>query len=81
MRRVIAEFLSVGVDTVEVVPGGNQGLDEFRRHDFDATVVDRAMPVLSGDEVAAQIESMAPTTPVIMLTGFGKLMEATGKKP
>ena len=39
------------------------------------------MPVLSGDEVATQIKSMAPTRPVIMLTGFGKLMEAAGEKP
>jgi hypothetical protein len=32
-------------------------------------------------EVATQIKSMAPTTPVIILTGFGKLMEAAEEKP
>jgi hypothetical protein len=36
---------------------------------------------VGGDELAASIERLAPDTPVIMLTGFGDLMEAKGEQP
>jgi FixJ family two-component response regulator len=44
-------------------------------------VVDRAMPDMSGDQVASAIKSVDSTMPVVMLTGFGAMMEATGEKP
>ena len=39
------------------------------------------MPEMGGDELAASIERLAPDTPVIMLTGFGDLMDARGEQP
>jgi DNA-binding NtrC family response regulator len=48
---------------------------------FDPVVTDRAMPEMGGDELAASIERLAPDTPVIMLTGFGDLMQAKGEQP
>ena len=48
---------------------------------FDLIVTDRAMPEMGGDELAAAIERLSPNTPVIMLTGFGDLMEAKGEHP
>ena len=60
---------------------GRQGLDKFMSGRFDLVVTDRAMPEMGGDELAASIERLAPDTPVIMLTGFGDLMEAKGEQP
>jgi FixJ family two-component response regulator len=43
---------------------------------FDLVVTDRAMPDLSGDTVARAAAALG--IPVLLLTGFGDLMAATG---
>jgi len=40
-----------------------------------------AMPVMSGTELAAQIKAQAKPVPVIMLTGFGDLLNAGKEMP
>jgi CheY-like chemotaxis protein len=39
------------------------------------------MPEMSGDQTARFIKQVKHDTPVIMLTGFGALIEATGSQP
>jgi len=77
---VIAQLSSQG-HFVDSAANGREGLDKFMSGRFDLVVTDRAMPVMGGDELAASIERLAPDTPVIMLTGFGDLMEAKGEQP
>jgi CheY-like chemotaxis protein len=48
---------------------------------FDVVFLDRAMPGLSGDQTAELIKQAHPDLPVIMLTGFGALIEVTGSRP
>jgi FixJ family two-component response regulator len=36
---------------------------------------------MGGDQLAAAISRLAPDKPVVMLTGFGDLMDAKGEKP
>jgi signal transduction histidine kinase len=81
VREIVGEFLAMDGHVVETANGGCEGLKKFQKDHFDLVLVDRAMPDMSGDEVAASIKSMSPTIPVIMLTGFGSMMEATGEKP
>ncbi|HEU5318788.1 MAG TPA: response regulator, partial [Chloroflexota bacterium] len=50
-----------------------------RPDDFDVVVTDRAMPGLSGDQLALELKRRRPGVPVVMLTGFGALMN--GKAP
>jgi len=77
---VVAQLSSQG-HFVDSATNGREGLDKFMSGRFDLVVTDRAMPVMGGDELAASIERLAPDTPVIMLTGFGDLMEAKGEQP
>lgn len=77
---VVAQLSSQG-HFVDTAANGREGLDKFMSGRFDLVVTDRAMPVMGGDELAASIERLAPDTPVIMLTGFGDLMEAKGEHP
>lgn len=42
---------------------------------FDLVVTDRAMPGMSGDQMAAAIKQFRPKTPIILLTGFGQFLE------
>lgn len=81
VRKVISEFLKTDGHTVEDAKNGPDGLEKFRKGKFDLVLVDRAMPEMNGDQVATAIKSSHPTTPVIMLTGFGSMMEAAGERP
>ena len=39
------------------------------------------MPEMEGDELAREIKKRKPDVPVILITGFGDIMEQTGEKP
>jgi DNA-binding response OmpR family regulator len=39
------------------------------------------MPEMGGDQLAAELERRGSTTPVIMLTGLGDLMNEVGERP
>ena len=82
--RARCESGDVRLEVKDTGPGmsnGREGLDKFMSGRFDLVVTDRAMPEMGGDELAASIEQLSPDTPVIMLTGFGDLMEAKGEQP
>ena len=59
---------------------GREALEKFRRAHFDLVVLDRVMPEMSGDQTARFIKQLNQNIPVIMLTGFGALIEVTGSQ-
>ncbi|MCS6860478.1 MAG: response regulator [Abditibacteriales bacterium] len=79
--EVIAGYLGSDGHTVEVAHNGLEALQKFETNRFDLIITDRAMPAMSGDHVAAVIKQMEPHVPVIMLTGFGDLMNSAGERP
>jgi signal transduction histidine kinase len=81
VRDVISQYLIVDGHQVETAVGGKEGVEKFKNNRFDLVLVDRAMPDMNGDQVASAIKSVNSTMPVVMLTGFGSMMEATGEKP
>ena len=83
VRDVVAKYLNRDGHVVEIARNGREGLDKFRTGEFDVVITDRAMAGMNGDKVAAAIGEMMPDqrVPVIMLTGFGRLVEAEGGKP
>ena len=66
---------------VVAAPTGQDGLRKFREGAFDLVLVDRALPDMSGDQVALAIKAMAAKQLVILVTGFGDIMKATGERP
>jgi CheY-like chemotaxis protein/anti-sigma regulatory factor (Ser/Thr protein kinase) len=81
VRLVLSDHLVAAGHTVETANNGVQALEKFMSGRFDLVITDRAMPEMGGDQVAATIARVAPGKPIIMLTGFGHLMEARGEKP
>jgi CheY-like chemotaxis protein len=81
VRKVLNEYLIHDGHSVELAANGKDGLDKFRNGRFDLVILDRAMPDMSGDEVGAAINNSFTNMPVIMLTGFGSMMEAADEKP
>jgi signal transduction histidine kinase/ActR/RegA family two-component response regulator len=65
---------------VTTADGGQAGIDAFaaaqaRGEPFAAVITDLGMPYVDGRTVAVAIKSVAPATPVILLTGWGERLE------
>jgi CheY-like chemotaxis protein len=56
-------------------------LEKFLSSQFDLIVTDRAMPEMSGDKMVEAIKQADPNVPIILVTGFGALMEDSGEHP
>jgi signal transduction histidine kinase/CheY-like chemotaxis protein len=80
-RDVLTEYLTGDGHTVETAANGREGFEKFKAGRFAVVITDRAMPEMGGDQLAAMVKESSPTTPVILLTGFGDLMNAAGEKP
>ena len=81
VRDLIARLLKTDAHHVEVAAGGREGLEMLLRGYFDLVITDRAMPIMSGDEVAKETHKLRPGTPIIMLTGFGNIMKNSNECP
>jgi nitrogen fixation negative regulator NifL len=81
VRRILNEFLLGDDHTVEIAANGREALEKFQQGKFDVVILDRAMPDMNGDQVAQAIKQIRPETPIILLTGFGSMMQAAGEQP
>ena len=66
--------------------GGQQGIDAFREAQksnerFAVVITDLGMPYVDGHKVASAVKEESPSTPVILLTGWGQRMNAEGESP
>jgi signal transduction histidine kinase/CheY-like chemotaxis protein len=66
--------------------GGQEGIDAFRAAEqrderFAVVITDLGMPYVDGRKVATAIKNDSPTTPVILLTGWGQRIIAEGDIP
>jgi signal transduction histidine kinase/DNA-binding response OmpR family regulator len=74
--------LAIDGHDVEVADGGQAGIDAFaaatkRGHAFSAVITDLGMPHVDGRKVATAVKALSPSTPVILLTGWGQGAVAT----
>jgi signal transduction histidine kinase/CheY-like chemotaxis protein len=81
-RRVYSTSLFADGHKVESAADGEAALKLFRADPaFDLVFVDRAMPKMSGDELAVQLKELSPELPIILLSGFGDVMLEKGEHP
>ena len=80
-RDVIAQYLSGDGHRVQTASNGREGLEQFKAGRFDVVVTDQAMPIMNGGELAGLIKALAPSVPVILVTGFGDIMTASDSQP
>jgi signal transduction histidine kinase/ActR/RegA family two-component response regulator len=71
---------------VTAAPGGQEGIDAFKRArsslvPFDVVITDLGMPYVDGRQVITEVRAIAPQTPIILLTGWGKGLDAEGEPP
>ena len=77
---VLKELLGIDGHTVEACTGGEKAAAVFEEElqagrRFDVVITDLGMPDMDGIKVGEKIKELSPTTPVILLTGWGRLME------
>lgn len=80
-RELLQDILIADGHQVETASNGIEGIEKFNNDRFDLVISDRAMHEMSGDQLAEKIKESAPDIPVIMITGFGDMMDAAGEKP
>ena len=81
IREVISAYLRLDGHIVETAAGGREALEKFQRNHFDLVILDRVMPGMNGNQLARSIKQLNRDIPVIMITGFGALIEVTGAEP
>jgi CheY-like chemotaxis protein len=81
----VGEVLAQAGHQVTRAEGGAIGLKTFEAaladQGFDAVITDLGMPGVDGRQVARRVRELAPATPVIMLTGWGRRMEEEADMP
>lgn len=80
-RSLVKRYLKAEGHTVDVADSGTAALELLRGGTFDLVISDRAMPGMSGDDLATQAKQLVPGIPVIMLSGFGDLMNTKCECP
>jgi len=86
LRELLKEILEHEHHAVETADGGQAGLEAFkaaktRGEPFDVVITDLGMPYVDGRQVAQQVKAESPATPVIMLTGWGTMLNEKGEIP
>jgi CheY-like chemotaxis protein len=66
--------------------GGQAGIDTFKTAQgsavrFDLVITDLGMPHVDGSKVARSVHDASPSTPIILLTGWGKRLVAEHEVP
>lgn len=84
LREMLKEILEFYQHRVETADGGEAGLELFNQaktqgRPFDVVITDLGMPGVNGRQVAERIKSQSPRTAVIMLTGWGTMLEEKGE--
>jgi PAS domain S-box-containing protein len=86
IRDSLSSALTEDGHQLVAVDGGRAGIESFTSAErgeqrFTMVITDLGMPHMDGRKVAAAIKSVAPRTPIIMLTGWGNQMNADKDKP
>jgi len=77
--------LEIDGHDVSVAGGGQEGIDSVRAAKasggFAVVITDLGMPHVDGNQVAQTVKDIAPSTRVVLLTGWGRRMTADGAMP
>ena len=67
---MMAESLRTAGYEVQTARHGGEGLSKFEAEPWDVVVTDRAMPHLSGEEMALAIRALNPKARIILVSGL-----------
>jgi signal transduction histidine kinase/CheY-like chemotaxis protein len=80
-RDVLARTLSAEGHTVTTACCGEEGFQKLKAGQFEVVFLDKAMPDMDGEQLAARIKQYDPVLAVVLCTGFGSLMDHSDRLP
>jgi signal transduction histidine kinase/ActR/RegA family two-component response regulator len=80
LRRLLLDTLYAAGHEVEGAGDGLDGIRRFTGGRHDLVITDLTMPGCSGLEVARTVKLQRPDTPVLMITGWGDLLDLDGMR-
>jgi CheY-like chemotaxis protein len=86
LLKSLRDILEGDGHEVTTANGGQDGIDRFddalqRGAAFAVVISDLGMPYVDGRKVASAIKDLSPSTPIILLTGWGQRLVAEGDVP
>jgi PAS domain S-box-containing protein len=81
VREVISSYLNLDNHFVETAENGLEGYKKFSPGKFDLVITDLGMPKMNGSTLASAIKKVSPTTPIVLLSGFGEYLNDAHEKP
>ncbi len=69
LRGVLRMMLELDGHQVTEADDGAEALNSFTFSEFDLVITDLEMPVMKGNELAVSIKLLAPSLPILMVTG------------
>jgi signal transduction histidine kinase/CheY-like chemotaxis protein len=75
IRTMLVDALTGAGHRVESATDGLKGLGRFQGGQFDVVLTDLSLPECSGLDVARSVKRMRPETPVVLITGWGHLLD------
>jgi signal transduction histidine kinase/ActR/RegA family two-component response regulator len=84
--KSLRDTLETDGHVIVTAGGGQEGISTFRKafeqkEPFAIVITDLGMPYVDGRQVASAIKGVSPTTPIILLTGWGQRLVAEGDIP
>jgi two-component system, cell cycle sensor histidine kinase and response regulator CckA len=77
LRSVLLEEFGYEVTALH---NGSEAIAAFLQKPFDLVITDWLMPNMTGLDIARQIKLHDPSIPIIMLTGWGKLLDENDER-
>jgi CheY-like chemotaxis protein len=68
--ELLSEYLTSDGHSVTTAVDPQKALELFRAQPFDLVITDLAMDGITGTELAAELKRLAPSVPIVLLTGY-----------
>lgn len=82
IRELLRDCLTEFSHCVTTAASGEEGIERFRaacQTPFDIVITDLGMLKMDGHQVARIIKAESPSTPIVMMTGWGTMMREEGE--
>lgn len=70
VREEVSKFLRRRFSRVDEASNGSEGLELFRKNDYDIVITDIKMPVMDGLRMAEKIREVRDGMPIVIVTAF-----------
>jgi CheY-like chemotaxis protein len=79
VSNTLRKVLALDGHAAELVSGASEALAALEQSRFDLVITDYEMPVMKGDQLAAEIKARIPTQPIVILTAYREKLKASGR--